>query len=112
MNAYTLVTAVRLSSRTKTFFSNLSDQNCSSVQYSADLTKFSDQVDTLVFAKNRNALICFCLVMTINLIKVLLSLRSKKKKNGGKNNKVGVVQDVKKVKEKKKDISESRLDMV
>lgn len=89
INAIFLLWAVLVSRRTKTFFSQLSDQNCSSAQYSADLTNFSDQVDTLVFAKNRNALISFGIAVLVDILKIILKCTSKKKKE-----EIGVVESV------------------
>lgn len=91
INAIFLLWAVIVSSRTKTFFSDLSDQNCSDANYSGLLTDFSDQVDTLVYAKNRSALISFCVMVLTDIAKLVLGMNKKKDKGG----KVGQVESIK-----------------
>lgn len=82
INAIFLIWAVIVSSKTKAFFSDLSDKNCSDSMYNSMLTDFSDQVDTLVFKKNRSALISFCIMVLTDIIKLVLG---KKKKKDDKN---------------------------
>lgn len=80
INAIFLLWAVIVSRATKTFFTNLAAQNCSSPQYSVDLTNFSSQVETLVFSKNRSALISFGIMVLVDILKIVLKCVSKKKK--------------------------------
>lgn len=69
INAIFLVIAVIVSNNTKTFFTDLADDECSDTNTNKILSDFAGEVRDFVFTKNVRALIVFCLMIIVEILK-------------------------------------------
>ena len=90
INFICLLFAVYNSYKTKDFFSDLAGRNCSDANYSAMIKDFSSQVDSFVYARNRNSLLSFFVAVLADIAKLVYRkfFKGKKKDDKQKKNKV------------------------
>jgi hypothetical protein len=84
INAIFLIIAIVVSSKTKTFFSDLSEASCSDTATNTMLSQFSTQVKEFVYQKNLYAIIVFGIMMFVEILKLLYETLCAKKSKDNK----------------------------
>lgn len=81
INAIFLIIAVVISSKTKSFFTDLGDSKCSDDDTNVVLANFAEQVREFVYSKNLKALIVFCIMMLVEILRLVYMKTCGKKDN-------------------------------
>jgi len=89
INAVFLIFAVWISSKTRSFFTSLSEDLCSDTATNIILTDFATQVEEFVYSKNVKGLIMFVVMMVVEIAsfiyKKTCGKEEEEKGKGGKN---------------------------